>query len=76
MQPHRTAALAEVVAGRSATVAQVVGGPRGLLGGTLHLPGEGPYDGTLGGEREDQVVAAQARALLRAGRTGRIHRPP
>ncbi|MFD5339494.1 XdhC family protein [Streptomyces hawaiiensis] len=72
VRPHLTAALAEMVAGRPAAVAQIVDGPEELLGGTLYVPAEGPYDGTLGGQREDEVVAAQARALLRAGRTGRI----
>ncbi|MFE3828519.1 XdhC family protein [Streptomyces sp. NPDC059092] len=71
-QPHLTAALAEVAAGRPAAVAQVVDGPQDLLGRTLHVPGDGPYDGSLGGEREDQTVASRTRALLRAGRTGRI----
>ncbi|MFD5162439.1 XdhC family protein [Streptomyces hawaiiensis] len=72
VQPQLTAALAEMAADRPAAVAQIVNGPEELLGGTLYVPAEGPYDGTLGGQREDEVVAAQARALLRAGRTGRI----
>ncbi|WP_330269737.1 XdhC family protein [Streptomyces griseorubiginosus] len=72
-QPHLTAALGEAVRGRPAAVAQVVDGPAELLGRTLTLLGEGSaYDGTLGGESEDRAVLAEARALLRAGRTARI----
>ncbi|MET7649928.1 XdhC/CoxI family protein [Streptomyces sp. NPDC005486] len=72
-QPHLTTALEEVAGGRPAALAQVVDGPGGLLGRTLSLLGDGSaYDGTLGSEGEDRVVVAQARALLRAGRTARI----
>jgi xanthine dehydrogenase accessory factor len=54
-------------------VAQIVDGPQDLLGRTLSVLGDGSaHDGTLGGAREDAEVAAQARALLRAGRSGRI----
>ncbi|WP_327672788.1 MULTISPECIES: XdhC/CoxI family protein [unclassified Streptomyces] len=56
-----------------AAVAQVVDGPPGLLGHTLTVLGDGSaYDGTLGGEREDRAVAAQAHAHLAAGRTGLV----
>ncbi len=72
-QPHLTAALDEVVQGRPAAVIQLVDGPTELLGRTLTVLGDGSaYDGTLGGEDEDRAVAAQARALLRAGRTAVI----
>ncbi|MEV1076893.1 XdhC/CoxI family protein [Streptomyces sp. NPDC050211] len=71
-EPHLVAALEAVVAGRSCAVAHVIDGPGELLGRTLHVPDGGPHDGTLGGENEDQVVVAHARALLRAGRTARI----
>ncbi|UUU34114.1 XdhC family protein [Streptomyces sp. CA-210063] len=71
--PHLTAALNEAVRDRPAAVAQIVDGPAEHLGRTLTLLGDGSaYDGTLGGENEDRAVAAQARALLRAGRTARI----
>ncbi|MGW0758584.1 XdhC family protein [Streptomyces sp. NPDC002814] len=75
-EPHLVAALEAVAAGRSCAVAHIIDGPGELLGRTLHVPAEGPHDGThdgtLGGENEDQVVVAHARALLRAGRTARI----
>ncbi|MGP4009724.1 XdhC family protein [Streptomyces sp. 4N124] len=71
-EPHLVAALEAVVAGRSCAVAQVFDGPGELLGRTLHIPDGDPHEGTLGGEIEDQVVVAHARALLRAGRTARI----
>ncbi|MGW0474247.1 XdhC family protein [Streptomyces coeruleorubidus] len=69
-QTHLTTALEEVVRGRPAAVAQVVDGPADLLGRTLSLLGGGSaYDGTLSRENVDRAVVAQARALLRAGRT-------
>ncbi|WP_327725412.1 XdhC/CoxI family protein [Streptomyces europaeiscabiei] len=72
-QPRLAVALDKVRRGRPVAVAQVVDGPDALLGRTLRVPGDGSaYDGTLGGTREDRAVAAQARALLRAGRTGLV----
>jgi len=54
-------------------VAQVVDGPEEFLDRTLSLLGDSSTDeGTLGGERADRAAAAQTRALLRAGRAGRI----
>ncbi|WP_328508000.1 XdhC/CoxI family protein [Streptomyces sp. NBC_00391] len=72
-RPHLAVTLDEVRRGRPAAVAQVVDGPRELLGLTLCVRGDGSaYDGTLGGAREDRRVAEQARALLRAGRTALV----
>ncbi|WP_051744347.1 XdhC family protein [Streptomyces yerevanensis] len=71
-EPHLVAALGAVTAGRPLAVAHVVDGPGELVGRTLHVPDEGPHDGTLGEESEDRAVVAHARALLRAGRTARI----
>ncbi|UUU21904.1 XdhC family protein [Streptomyces sp. DSM 40750] len=72
-QPHLTTALDEAVRGRPSAVAQIVDGPDELLGRTLTLLGDGSaYGGTLGSENEDRAVVAQARALLRAGRSARI----
>jgi xanthine dehydrogenase accessory factor len=70
-RPHLTTALADVVEGRPAAVAQVVEGPEELLGGTLYVDAaggtrHGPLTGAL--RRE---IGAQAWALLRAGRTAR-----
>ncbi|GAB2966863.1 XdhC family protein [Streptomyces pseudoechinosporeus] len=72
-EPHLIDALDAVVGGRPVAVAQVVDGPDDLLGRTLHVPeGTGPHRGTVGDTNADQVVAAQARAQLRAGRTRRV----
>ena len=72
--PHLARALEAVGGGRPSTVAQVVDGPAEFLGRTLSLVGhDGAPEGTLGGgTREDTAVAAQARSMLHAGRTGRI----
>ncbi|MGW6604276.1 XdhC family protein [Streptomyces sp. NPDC055036] len=67
---YLTASLEAVVRGRPAAIAQVVDGPVHLLGRGLSLLGDGStYDGTLDSENVNRAVAAQARALLRAGRT-------
>ncbi|WP_149828484.1 XdhC family protein [Streptomyces tailanensis] len=72
-EPHLIDALDAVVGGRPVAVAQVVDGPDDLLGRTLHVPeGTGPHRGTVGDTNADQVVAAQARAQLRADRTRRV----
>ncbi|MFF5521830.1 XdhC family protein [Streptomyces coeruleorubidus] len=72
-RPHLVAALEDAVQGRPVAIAQIVDGPPGLLGRTLHVSGGGSgYEGTLGDVDQEQNVAAQARALLRAGRGGRI----
>ncbi|MFJ8106026.1 XdhC family protein [Streptomyces sp. NPDC096132] len=72
-RPHLAVALAEVVRGRPAAVAQVVDGPAGLVGSTLSVVGDGAATyGTLSGGAVDGRVADEARALLRAGRTARV----
>ncbi|MET9678729.1 XdhC/CoxI family protein [Streptomyces coeruleorubidus] len=72
-QPHLAAALDETVQGGPAAVAQVVDGPDELLGRTLCVLGDtDSAHGTLDGGPADRVVAAQAGALLRAGRTARV----
>ncbi|MFF7490151.1 XdhC family protein [Streptomyces luteogriseus] len=72
-RPHLTTALEDVLAGLPVAVAQVMDGPRRLLGRTLSVLGDGSaYDGTLGDGKQDRVVATQVRALLRAGRTARV----
>ncbi|MEH0626528.1 XdhC/CoxI family protein [Streptomyces stelliscabiei] len=69
---HLTAALTDVAEGRPAAVAQVVDGPQELLGRILCADAEGrTHPGTLTGSVQ-QAVGAQARALLRAGRTARV----
>ncbi|AVV46357.1 xanthine dehydrogenase [Streptomyces sp. P3] len=72
-QPHLTTGLEQVSAGGPVSMAQVIDGPQGLLGRTLSVFGGGStYDGTLGSQPTDRTVATQVRALLRAGRTGRV----
>ncbi|MEI5527121.1 XdhC/CoxI family protein [Streptomyces brasiliscabiei] len=72
-QPHLTTALEAVLAGLPVAMAQVVDGPRRLLGRTLSVFGDGSaYDGTLGSQQADRTAALQVRALLRAGRTARV----
>ncbi|MFH8655183.1 XdhC family protein [Streptomyces afghaniensis] len=66
-------ALSVAATGEPAAMVQVVHGPPGLLGRILPVFGDGSsYDETLGGERADQAVAAQAHAHLAAGRTGLV----
>jgi xanthine dehydrogenase accessory factor len=72
-RPHLTAALEQALAGLPVAVAQVVDGPQRLLGRTLSVSGgDSAYAGTLGGRREDRAAVTHVRALLRAGRTGRV----
>ncbi|MFE7568469.1 XdhC family protein [Streptomyces sp. NPDC057539] len=72
-QPHLTAALGEVTSGQPFAVTQIIDGPEELLGRTLSVTGDGSTeDGTAGREDWEISVAAQASALLRAGRTGRV----
>ena len=73
VQPHLAAALADVVRGLPTAVAQVVAGPSDLIGSTLSVlaDGGGTY-GTLDAGPTDKLVAEEARALLRAGRTTRV----
>ncbi|SOD79162.1 xanthine dehydrogenase accessory factor [Streptomyces sp. 1222.2] len=71
--PHLTSALEEVASGHPVALAQIIDGPEELLGRTLRVTGDDSApDGTLGREDWDRAVAAQARALLRASRTGRL----
>ncbi|MFI9583848.1 XdhC family protein [Streptomyces sp. NPDC052236] len=72
-QPHLGAVLAHVVQGRPAAVAQVVAGPPGLVGSALGVLGHGvATHGTLNSGPLDRLVAEEARALLRTGRTARV----
>ncbi len=66
-------ALSAVVRGEPGALARVVEGPPELLGGTLLVRPDGSYEGGLGGVPElDRTAAAQAGALLDAGRTGTV----
>ncbi|WP_306190712.1 MULTISPECIES: XdhC family protein [unclassified Streptomyces] len=65
------AALAAAAGDEPVALARVVRGPAGLLGATLLARPDGTYEGGLGGHPElDRTAAAEARALLEAGRTG------
>ncbi|MGC5360217.1 XdhC family protein [Streptomyces sp. DT24] len=70
-RPVYAAAVAAAARGEAAAVARITRGPAGLLGRPLLVRPEGPYEGGLGGHPElDRSAAAEARALLDAGRTG------
>ncbi|WP_236245828.1 XdhC/CoxI family protein [Streptomyces sp. CC210A] len=67
------AALAAAAAGSPAALARVADGPRDLMGTALLVRPDGSYEGGLGGHPElDRTAAAEARALLDAGRTGTV----
>ncbi|MFJ5711298.1 XdhC family protein [Streptomyces sp. NPDC093105] len=67
------AALAAAVSGEAAALARIVSGPEDLLGQALLVRPDGSYEGRLGGHPElDRTAAAEARALLDAGRTGTV----
>ncbi|WP_405683477.1 XdhC family protein [Streptomyces sp. NBC_00057] len=67
------AALAAAVRGRAAAVARITDGPAELLGRPLLVHPDGSYEGGLGGHPElDRTAAADARAMLDAGRTGSV----
>ncbi|THA77528.1 XdhC/CoxI family protein [Streptomyces sp. A0642] len=71
--PLFRAALAAAVRDEPAALARVVRGPDGLLGGALLVRGDGSYEGSLDGRVAlDRRAAAEARALLDAGRTGTV----
>ncbi|AWK11899.1 XdhC/CoxI family protein [Streptomyces spongiicola] len=65
------AALAAAARGEAAAVARITDGPGELMGRALLVRADGSCEGTLGGHPElDRTAAAEARALLEAGRTG------
>ncbi|MDI3385140.1 XdhC family protein [Streptomyces sp. B-S-A8] len=67
------AALAAAASGEAAAVARVTDGPSDLLGRALLVRPDGTYEGGLGGHPElDRTSAAEAVALLDAGRTGTV----
>ncbi|MEU4873141.1 XdhC/CoxI family protein [Streptomyces sp. NPDC021608] len=69
-RPHLGAALAEADEGRPAAVAQVVNGPKGLLGAMLSVLGDSWIaDSPLGDGPTGSAVADRATAQLRTGRT-------
>ncbi|MER5206345.1 XdhC/CoxI family protein [Streptomyces sp. NPDC002825] len=67
------AALAAAVSGEAAALARIVSGPEDLMGQALLVRPDGSYEGKLGGHPElDRTAAAEARAMLDAGRTGTV----
>ncbi|MEU6980895.1 MULTISPECIES: XdhC/CoxI family protein [unclassified Streptomyces] len=67
------AALAAAVSGEAAALARIVEGPEDLRGRALLVHPDGSYEGALGGHPElDRTAAAEARAMLDAGRTGTV----
>ncbi|MCI4042715.1 XdhC/CoxI family protein [Streptomyces sp. TRM75563] len=67
------AALTAAVSGEAAALARVVRGPDELLGRSLLVRADGRRQGGLGGHPElDRTAAAEASALLDAGRTGTV----
>ncbi|MEW2523060.1 XdhC family protein [Actinacidiphila alni] len=83
-RPEIAGALAAAVSGAPAALARVVAGPADLLGrallvtGAAGFPGAGEgtepgaVSGSLGDAERDRTAAAEASALLSAGRTGTV----
>ncbi|MEU8696285.1 XdhC/CoxI family protein [Streptomyces sp. NPDC048680] len=70
-RPVYAAALATAARGEAAAVARITDGPAELLGRPLLVRPDGGHEGGLGGHPElDRTAAAEARAMLDAGRTG------
>ncbi|MFI8193603.1 XdhC family protein [Streptomyces sp. NPDC085946] len=73
VRPVAAAALAAAARGEATAVARIVRGPAGLLGRALAVRPDGSYQGGFGAHPElDRTVAAEAGALLDAGRTGTL----
>ncbi|WP_159774397.1 XdhC family protein [Streptomyces sp. HM190] len=73
VRPVAAAALASAAGGEAAALARIVSGPAELRGRALLVRPDGSWDGGFGGHPElDRTVAAEARALLDAGRTGTL----
>ncbi|MFE2032587.1 XdhC family protein [Streptomyces scopuliridis] len=67
------AALSAAARGDAAALARITEGPDALRGRALLVRPDGSYEGGLGGHpRLDRTAAAEARALLEAGRTGTV----
>ncbi|MFJ4327443.1 XdhC family protein [Streptomyces tricolor] len=66
-------ALSAAARGEPAALARVARGPVELLGRALLVRSDGTCEGGLGGHPDlDRTAAAEARALLEAGRTGTV----
>ncbi|GAA2251102.1 XdhC family protein [Streptomyces atrovirens] len=72
-RPVLASALAAAARGEAVAVARIVSGPAELLGRALTVRPDGSYEGGFGDRPElDRTVAAEAGALLDAGRTGTL----
>ncbi|MET7573179.1 XdhC/CoxI family protein [Streptomyces sp. NPDC005492] len=72
-RPVVTTALSAAARGQAAALARIVSGPAGLRGRALVVRPDGSYDGGFGAHPElDRTVAAEAGALLDAGRTATV----
>ncbi|MFF3552155.1 XdhC family protein [Streptomyces tsukubensis] len=68
-----TEAVARAARGEATALVRIADGPEGLIGRALLVTPGGSYRGTLGGGTElDRTAAAEAGALLAAGRTGTV----
>ncbi|MFJ9671056.1 XdhC family protein [Streptomyces sp. NPDC101221] len=66
-------ALATAAGGGTTALARIVRGPSDLLGRALLVRADGTHEGGLGGHPDlDRTAAAEAAALLEAGRTGTV----
>ncbi|AIV37838.1 XdhC family protein [Streptomyces sp. R1] len=66
-------ALATAAGGGTTALARIVRGPSDLLGRALLVRADGTHEGGLGGHPDlDRTAAAEAAALLDAGRTGTV----
>ncbi|MFD7896499.1 XdhC family protein [Streptomyces sp. NPDC059743] len=66
-------ALAAAAHGEAAALARIAEGPAELRGRALLVRPGGSYEGSLGGHPElDRTAAAEAQAMLDAGRTGTV----
>lgn len=73
VRPVVAAALSAAASGEAAAMARIVSGPADLRGRALLVRPDGSYDGGFGAHPElDGTIAAEARALLDAGRTGTL----
>ncbi|MEU3980981.1 XdhC/CoxI family protein [Streptomyces sp. NPDC026672] len=73
VRPVVARALAAAARGEGTALARIVSGPAGPTDRALLVRPDGAYEGGLGGAPGlDRTVAAEARALLDAGRTGTL----
>ncbi|MCX2968702.1 MULTISPECIES: XdhC family protein [Streptomyces] len=76
VRPAVAAALAAAARGDAAAAVHLVAGPAPLLGRVLHVRPDGTLDGTLDGDGAptalERTAAAEAAALLAAGRTATV----